>query len=366
MTATDIRQALRSIGDGVDVPGVDPESFQGRVRQARRRRTGVRAGVGALALAVVMGVGVTAWSPWDRTEEPAPATNGGDTDTIDPSRLDWARDQIVVLVDGEVRVTDAARPDRLLDSGVEGDRLLSAQPLGALVQRDDVVTDYGLYGDGGAYGPENETHDVQRAWADHDSRAYAYLDASGEVRLAGLTDEPTTVETGSSQAPDIAALQIYGDGQWVLASAEGTGLRISTADTTPYVDLGSAAEALDVEGSTIAYQGADHVQFLSLQGHLRTSADVGPVGALAPSGQWYAATTTGQHALVLVDTTTGAEEPFPLVSDGTVRDVWWLDEERFYVVVDSGVRSVFECRMRDRSCRTRLVDRTSTLQLPQS
>ena len=81
--------------------------------------------------------------------------------------------------------------------------------------------------------------------------------------------EPTRLPLPDGPAPTVAALESFGDGNLVFASADGTGLRVTTPDGTHVVETGAAATDIDVAGPTIAYQTADGVQFHGLDGELR-------------------------------------------------------------------------------------------------
>jgi hypothetical protein len=373
MTGTDIRETLHAIGSSVDVPSLDHAAFQGRVRRTRTRRTASRVGGAALALATVVGAaGVVSWAPWQRDATPAPSVDGGDdTGAYDPiAGLEWSPSQISFTTEGLLTITDKDDPARTQGTGIIASRVLASRSWSSYVLGDqDHVFDFAVNNDGTLFRKKDVSRaPVGGAWADGETDGVAYADESGRVLVTSPGQaKPTRLQLPDGPAPSVAALESFGDGNLVFASADGTGLRVTTPDGTHVVETGAAATDIDVAGPTIAYQTADGVQFRGLDGELRLGPVGSVLGALSPDGHSYVSVpdVSGAGRLSLVNASTGAVAAFPLDGKDPVLDVWWQNDGRFYVVTGSDTRILYDCSMSRRICQQRLVDDSGTLALPQ-
>ena len=61
---------------------------------------------------------------------------------------------------------------------------------------------------------------------------------------------------------------------------------------------------------------------------------------------------------------TGLHRSVPLDAIGPVDDIWWQDDETFYVVTGRDARTMYACTMIDQVCQERLVDKNGTLRAP--
>lgn len=377
MTGTDIREALRTIGEDVDVPAVDPVGFHGRVRQVRRRRTAMRAGVGVLAFAVVAGIGVAVLAP--RSDRDLPPSDGPAKSAVD---LSWNNTDLVMgLREGLALVSpgDAAGLQeldlpsaRLLEE--HGPFLTYLDPDGmvrmALVNsRGRVFTD-GVGQNPRVYGP------VVRAWAARGGGAVAYVDPDGATYVwPNTADDPTEIPLGS--APEVATVAVHGDGEVLFVSAEGRTLSITAlgGDTTS-VEAAAEITDIDVGDHTMSVQTTSGVEIRDLDGGLRFPASGTHSGALSDDGHWYAAVSDRTDladgpapAVRLLNTNSGALEKFLVPAIGPVTDVWWQDEDRFIMMVGSAAtsgRRLLVCTVSAWSCDLANVnDQTATMRLPQ-
>ena len=372
MTGTDIHDALHFVGHSVEVPNLDPAGFESRVRRARTRRTATRVGGAALVLATVVtgGMAVASWAPGGAKESP-PAVD-------DPNVLEdfsWDNRQLMLVMDGRLMVTAPEDSGEVRDTGVAVGVLLQADgPFATVVTPDGDVRLLILNSSGEVVNSDDDYagEPVRKAWAPHDGSAFAFVGESGDtdVRRPG-DDEPSLLVPGV--APEVAALDMYGDGNLVFAWAEGRRLSVTTPDGE--IQTGNAffdITDIDIAGPTMAVQTDDGVEIHDLDGKLRYGSLGGRVGALSTDGHWYASGSTQLNldegmtrGLWLVNATQGTVEDFPLGGTGPVTDVWWQDEDRFFVQVADAGSTLYDCSVSAFACQAVLSSSTLTIQLPE-
>ena len=213
---------------------------------------------------------------------------------------------------------------------------------------------------------------VERAWAARQGGAIAYVDQSGSTYVWPTgADAPTPLPLDT--APEVATVEVFGDGEIVFASAEGRTLSVIDPQGDVHI-VETAAEITDIDigGPTIAVQTEAGVEIHDLDGDLRYPATGSLMGALSPDGHWYVSGSSRADldegpgpTLRLVNATSGEVEPFLVQATGPVSDVWWQDEYRFLVIVGEHPRDLYSCTVSSRSCDSMsLHDETGTLQLP--
>lgn len=371
MTNTDIHDALHSVGHSVEVPNLDPAGFATRVRRVRTRRTATRVGGAALVLATVVtgGIAVASWLPGG-AEDTSPVVD--DPNVVDD--FSWDNRQLMLVVDGRLVVTAPQDAGEVRGAGVPVERLLETHgPFATVLTPEGGVRLLVVNSSGEVKRSQDlEEGPVRAAWSPGGGGGLAFVTESGDTRVQPTgEDEPSQLLP--DVAPDVAALATFGNGNVVFAWAEGSKLWV----TTPAGDVATSEATfditdIDIAGPTMAVQTDDGVEIHDLDGKLRYGSLGGRVGALSTDGHWYASGSTQLNldegmtrGLWMVNATQGTIEDFPLGGTGPVTDVWWLDEDRFFVQVDDDGSTLYDCSVSAFACQAVLSSPTRTVELAQ-
>jgi hypothetical protein len=318
---------------------------------------------------VTGGIAVASWLPGG-AEDTSPVVD--DPNVVDD--FSWDNRQLMLVVDGRLVVTAPQDAGEVRGAGVPVERLLETHgPFATVLTPEGGVRLLVLNGSGEVKRSQNlEEGPVRAAWSPGGGGGLAFVTESGDTRVQPTgEDEPSQLLP--DVAPDVAALATFGNGNVVFAWAEGSKLWV----TTPAGDVATSEATfditdIDIAGPTMAVQTDDGVEIHDLDGKLRYGSLGGRVGALSTDGHWYASGSTQLNldegmtrGLWMVNATQGTIEDFPLGGTGPVTDVWWLDEDRFFVQVDDDGSTLYDCSVSAFACQAVLSSPTRTVELAQ-
>ena len=320
---TDIRDTLHDIGTSVAPPPVDRGAFDRRVRRVRRSRRLARA---AVATAGVAAAGVAAWlvAPGGNSGQPDLVTDRptGDLPASSPEVLAFAQHDRLFL-------STPDSPMLGVDTGIGVEEIVARVPDG-VVYLDDVLHRRDLGSD---------------------------------------------TDLGTSPLPRGAMVWDVGVDRWV--SWQDGSLELHTDEASYDIEPYFHATEVELAGNTMAVVTDDGTEVWSAVTGQRLQGSLGgSTAALSPDGRWVASGANDlnlddgmSHGLWLADTRKDRVRDVRFGDDtGPVTDIWWADDQRFFVVVSTNaagqlLHTLYECTV-EGGCHTRIEDESGTLELP--
>ena len=362
MTDHDLTSTLTAVRDAVPVPPIDELAFRARVREARRRRTAVRAVTAAAAVAAV-GAGLGLLAPWSGT--------GPSTDPAGPAGVDRSADPAAVEPGGPFAFLQAGTvmtlgpSGRPVDTGIEAEEVLGVDADRIVVVGDESRVLVFAVGADGELGPGRAVVDepVQRAVLSKDHRRIAWIDLDDTLHVADL-DSPRADVSVPLLAAQTRLVAVDGD-HWV--EDEGDRLSLRYPEQSFEVVPVSDPDFAELAGPVLAVQGAEGVEvFDATDGSPRvTGGTGGAVGALAPDGSAYVTGTTDADVdrgtppgLELLDAEDGSVRTVggPGLDAGLdwVLDLSWTGPTFWALVTRDGGEALLECSAETATCEERV------------
>ncbi len=369
MTSHDLAQTLAAVHDAVPVPPIDDLAFRTRVREARRRRTAVRA-VTAVATVAAVGAGVGLLAPWPGS--------GPSTDPAGPAGVDRSADPAAVpaeafayVLDGSVVTLGAS--GETVDTGIEAEEVLGVDADQVVAVADESRVLVFPFGADGELGPGRPVVDepVQRAVLSKDHRRIAWVGLDDTLHVADLGSPRADVSV-PLLAEQTRLIAVDGD-HWVEDEGDRLSLRYpeQSFEVLPQSDPDSA----ELAGPVLAVQGAQGVElFDATDGSPRvTGGTGGTVGALAPDGSTYVTGTTDADVdrgtapgLELLDAEDGSVRTVQGPDFAFVLDVSWTGSTFWALVSRDAGEALLECSAQSATCEARVTVTPGALTLPSS
>ncbi len=370
MTGHDLAQTLAAVHDAVPVPPIDDLAFRARVREARRRRTAVRA-VTAAATVAAVGAGVGLLAPWPGS--------GPSTDPAGPAGVDRSADPAAVVpgerfayvLDGSVVTLGTS--GETVDTGIEAEEVLGVDDDQVVAIADESrVLVFPVDADG-QLGPGRAVVDepVQRAVLSKDHRRIAWVGLDDTLRLGDLGSSAVDI-TMPLLAEQTGLVAVDGN-HWIEDEGDRLSLRYpnQSFEVVPVANPDSA----ELAGPVLAVQGAEGVElFDATDGSPRvTGGTGGAVGALAPDGSTYVTGTTDADVdrgmtpgLELLDAEDGSVRTVQGPDFAFVLDVSWTGSTFWALVSRDAGEALLECSAQTATCEARVTVSPGALTLPSS
>lgn len=321
MTGTDIREALRAIGDDLDTPPQDRAAFQHELRRARRAHVGRRV-VASTAVAACVGVLASVVGGTDHPGRAVDVTSPGTTGEVG--------DLVFVVVGRQLRAYDSVGVTTAGVGPVEG-MLGFTQERAYVVDAESRLAVVAVVDDPESPAPagfsrEEAPYDgpVSSAALSSDGRYLAWLDLGGTVTVRDekADDVAFTADVGeNAYVADVAAAGVLvADGRSLtLHTPEGGEIEVPSMEGSGWGSrvAGDGVLAADIVGATLyrrAGEGLEEVRGFDGRAELSPTGDqVVVAGAMVE-----------RPGLILWD---GLEEhDFAGLEGGTVDEARWVDD----------------------------------------